>query len=100
MALTMDEYQRVIEPVADTFIAKSHWDKIFVVLPRGEFVDDHTRYMKHSSMQARGELAAILLEELDKAGLTDRLEILNGGYQSNFNRVKDYITNIGDDFNG
>ena len=100
MALTMDEYQRVIEPGADTFIAKSHWDKIFVVLPRGEFVDDHTRYMKHSSMQARGELAAILLEELDKAGLTDRLEILNGGYQSNFNRVKDYITNIGDDFNG
>ena len=95
MALTMDEYQCVIEPVADTFIAKSHWDKIFVVLPRGEFVDDHTRYMKHSSMQARGELAAILLEELDKAGLTDRLEILNGGYQSNFNRVKDYITNIG-----
>ena len=95
MALTMDEYQRVIEPVADTFIAKSHWDKIFVVLPRGEFVDDHTRYMKHSSMQARGELAAILLEELDKAGLTDRLEILNGGYQSTFNRVKDYITNMG-----
>lgn len=95
MALTMDEYQRIIEPVADAFIAKSHWDKVFVVLPRGEFVDDHTRYMKHSSMQSRRELAAILMEELGKAGLEDRLEILNGGYQSNFNRVKDYITNIG-----
>lgn len=94
MVLTMDEYERVIEPVADTFIKRSHWDKIFVVVPKGEFVDDHTRYMKHSSMQARKELACILLQELDKAGLNDKLEILDGGYLSNFTRVKNYITEI------
>lgn len=95
MALTMDEYRRVIEPVADAFIEKSHWDKVFVVIPRGEFVDDHTRYMKHGSMQARQELADILFEELNKAGLSNRLEILDGGYLNNFNRVKDYIIEIG-----
>ena len=95
MALTMDEYLNIIEPVADTFIKKSHWDKIFMVLPRGQFVDDHTRYMKHSSIKAREELASILLDELDKAGLRDKVEIIDSGYQSNFNRVKNYIKEIG-----
>ena len=95
MALTMDEYQRIIEPVADAFIKKSHWDKIFMVLPKGQFVDDHTRYMGHSSMEARQELANILMEEMKKAGLSDKVEILDGGYQSNFNRVRDYIKEIG-----
>lgn len=95
MALTMGEYLHIIEPVAGTFIKKSHWDKIFMVLPRGQFVDDHTRYMKHSSIKAREELASILLDELDKAGLRDKVEIIDGGYQSNFNRVKNYIKEIG-----
>lgn len=95
MALTLDEYYSVIEPVADTYSKKAHWDKVFVVLPKGEFVDDHTRYMKHGSMQARTELAQILLEELDKAGLNDKIEILDGGYLNNFNRVKEYINKIG-----
>lgn len=95
MALTMDEYLNIIEPVADVFIKKSHWDKIFMVLPRGQFVDDHTRYMKHSSIKAREELASILLDELDKAGLRDKVEVIDGGYQSNFNRVKNYIKEIG-----
>ena len=65
-----------------------------MVVPRGEFVDDHTRYMKHGSMQARQELANILFQELDKAGLSDKQEVLDGGYMSNFNRIKDYITEI------
>lgn len=95
MALTLDEYHNVIEPAADTYSKKAHWDKVFVVVPKGEFVDDHTRYMKHGSMQARTELAQILLEELNKAGLTDKIEILDGGYLNNFNRVKEYIKEIG-----
>lgn len=66
-----------------------------MVLPRGQFVDDHTRYMKHSSIKAREELASILLDELDKAGLRDKVEIIDSGYQSNFNRVKNYIKEIG-----
>ena len=95
MALTMEEYTDIIEPVADAFIRKSHWDKVFVVLPRGEFVDDHTRYLKHSSMESRQELAGILLEELEKAGLSEKIEILDGGYLNNFSKVRDYIIHNG-----
>lgn len=95
MALTMEEYTSIIEPVADAFIRKSHWDKVFVVLPKGEFVDDHTRYLKHSSMESRQKLAGILLEELNKAGLSEKIEILDGGYLNNFNKVRDYIIHNG-----
>ena len=34
MALTLDEYYSVIEPVADTYSKKAHWDKVFVVVPK------------------------------------------------------------------
>lgn len=95
MALTMEEYENIIEPAADAFIRKSHWDKIFVAFPGGKFFDDHTRYMGHSSIETRGEMIHILMDELDKAGLGDKVEIFDGGYFNNFNRVKSYINEIG-----
>ena len=94
MALTMDEYNKIIVPAADAFASKSKWDKVFVVCPMGTFVDDHTRYMKHGTMEARTDLVNILLEELCEAGLQDKMEILPGGYLRNFNRVKEYINGI------
>lgn len=94
MALTQEEYDKVIEPAADAFSMKSRWDKVFVVVPHGTFVDDHTRYMKHGSMEARTDLANILLAELEKAGLREKAEILDGGYLENFNRVKEYIESV------
>lgn len=94
MDLSMEDYEQVICPAADVYARKSKWDKVFVVVPRGNFVDDHTRYMKHASMESRQELASILFEELDNAGLSDKIEILNGGYLENFNRVKEYIKNV------
>lgn len=94
MALTQEEYEKIIEPAADAYAVKSHWDKVFVVVPHGTFVDDHTRYMKHGSMEARNELATILLAELEKAGLREKAEILDGGYLENFIRVKEYIESV------
>lgn len=94
MDMSMDDYEKVIEPAADAFAKKSRWDKVFVVVPHGVFVDDHTRYMKHGTMEARQELLAILMEELEKAGLKDKIEILDGGYLNNFNRVKEYIEDL------
>lgn len=95
MALSMEEYEKVIEPVADVYARKSHWDKIFVVVPKNtKFFDDHQRYMKHSSMESRRNLAKILFEEIDRAGLSDRVEILDGGYLENFEKVKQYIATI------
>jgi len=67
-----------------------------VVLPKSEeFVDDHTRYMKHGTMEARNELAGILLDEISKAGWSDKIELLTGGYLKNFETVKNYINSIG-----
>lgn len=91
MDLSSTEYLNIIKPATDAYVAKSKWDKIFVVVPHGEFVDDHTRYMKHGTMEARNELVEILFDELNKAGLDDTVEILNGGYLNNFNKVKEYI---------
>ena len=51
--------------------------------------------MVHSSIKVREELASILLDELDKAGLRDKVEVLDGGYQNNFNHAKNYIKEIG-----
>lgn len=50
--------------------------------------------MRHGSMGARTELINILFEELCMAGLQDKMEILNGGYLKNFNRVKSYIEEL------
>lgn len=50
--------------------------------------------MKHGSMEARTDLANILLAELEKAGLREKAEILDGGYLENFNRVKEYIESV------
>lgn len=94
MALTQEEYEKVIEPAADAFAMKSKWDKVFIVVPHGTFVDDHTRYMKHGSMEARTELVNILLAEIEKAGLREKAEILDGGYLENFKRVKEYIESV------
>ena len=91
MDLSSTEYLNIIKPATDAYVAKSKWDKIFVVVPHGEFVDDHTRYMKHGTMEARNELVEILFDELNKADLDDTVEILNGGYLNNFNKVKEYI---------
>lgn len=91
MDLSSTEYLNIIKPATDAYVAKSKWDKIFVVVPHGEFVDDHTRYMKHGTMEARNELVGILFDELNKAGLNDKVEILNEGYLNNFNKVKEYI---------
>ena len=95
MSLTMEDYENVLAPVADVYSKRSHWDKVFVIIPRNEEIaDDHTRYMKHGSLQVRNELANILFDELEKAGLSNKLEILNDGYLNNFNKVKNYIEQV------
>ena len=45
-------------------------------------------------MESRVQLLNILKEEIAKAGLSDKVEFLDGGYMNNFNRVKEYIENL------
>ena len=100
---------------------KSRWDKIFVVVPHGTFVDDHTRYMLHSSLEERGILFGRLSQILETCGYTlpalkrvytrggrgnirllcldtyveDKVVFLNGTYHENFLTVKKHIEELG-----
>ena len=70
------------------------WNKIFVLAPKGEFVDDGVRYMGHSDMETREKLFKSLIELLDDFGYD--YEILRGGYLNNYLRVKEYVEGVMD----
>lgn len=92
-ALTQEEFEKVAV-VADELAAKSRWDKIFLVVPHGVFVDDHTRYMGHSGMDERKELFDILCEDIKRTGNWDKVTILTGDYYENFMAVVNYVKEI------
>jgi NadR type nicotinamide-nucleotide adenylyltransferase len=94
--LTEDEFKE-IAVAADAITKKCRWDKIYVLCPRGRFVDDHTRYMGCSELDEREALFNILCENLKASGNWDKVTILDGGYYNNFltivNDVKEIIEN-------
>ena len=92
-ALTQEEFDK-IAVMADELTRKSKWDKIFLVAPKGVFVDDHTRFMKHADMSEREKLFDILVANLKRCGLWDKVTVLDGGeYYKNFLTVKKYVEN-------
>ena len=92
-ALTEAEFEK-IAVMADELTRKSRWDKIFLVAPKGVFVDDHTRFMQHAGMKERKELFDILVANLKRCGLWDKVTVLDGGeYYKNFLTVKNYVEN-------
>lgn len=92
-ALTEAEFEK-IAVMADELTRKSRWDKIFLVAPKGVFVDDHTRFMQHAGMKERKELFDILVANLKRCGLWDKVTVLDGGeYYKNFLAVKQYVEN-------
>lgn len=96
MAMSEIDYYHVIEPLADMYIRKSNWNKIFVVTPKVlEIKDDHQRYMGHSSVDDRSRMYTNLMRFIEEAGWMDKVEFLRGDYNSNFERVKEYIKSIG-----
>ena len=93
-AITMDEYTRVAA-MADELARKSRWDKIFCLVPKNPFVDDHTRFMNHSDMESRNELLAKLIKHLEDAGLMDKVVFLDGGdYYQNFMTIVNYVNEV------
>lgn len=90
-ALSMEEFDK-LAIVADELTRKSRWDKIFLLAPNGVFVDDHARFMKHSGMDERIKLYNILVANLKRCNLWDKVTVLNGGeYYQNFLTVKRYV---------
>ena len=70
------------------------WDKIFLLTPKNNFVDNGTRYMKQSSMEEREKNLGNLIMWLKTFRLWDKVELLNGNYYENFVKVRNYILNL------
>ena len=88
--LTEDDY-KTLETLAWNIKRGIQWDKIFLLPPKNKFVDDGCRYMEQSSMEERTKNYNRLVKLLKQFGWWDKVEVINGDYLENFNRVKEYI---------
>lgn len=93
-ALTEEEYETKIKPIAYEYARKSRWDKIFLVVPHGIFVDDHSRYMGHADIKERKNLFDILKQSIIDVGDWDKVQILDGNYYENFISVVKYVKEV------
>lgn len=93
MHLSIEQSDK-ISIFADEYIKKAKWDKVFLLAPKGVFVDNGIRCMKHSGMDSRNELFNILCRELKSAGLWDKVTILQDGYYGNFKTICEYVKGI------
>lgn len=86
-----------IRAAAIEITRKSRWNKIFVVVPHNTFVDDHTRYMLHSSMEERAMLFKRLKQILWDCGydIVEDIVFLCGSYYENFEVIKKYVEGLG-----
>lgn len=94
--MTKEEFD-IVSAAADEYARASRWDKIYLICPNGKFVDDHTRFMLHETMEARWKMFNALCEDFKKIGEWEKVTVLDGGYQKNFekicNDVKKYMEN-------
>jgi NadR type nicotinamide-nucleotide adenylyltransferase len=92
-----NEYWEKVYPVAKALQGRVKWDRIFLLPPKNKFVDDGSRYMKQASIDERIANFNRLVELLKNFGLWDKVEILDGDFKSNFEKVKDYINKLYDE---
>lgn len=85
-ALTPEEFEK-IAVIADEYARKSRWDKIYLLCPKGIFVDDHERFMIHAGLEERKKLFEILCDDIKRTGNWDKVTILDGGYWENFKKI-------------
>ena len=90
---TQEEFEKVAI-MADEYARKSKWDKIYLLCPKGKFVDDHSRFMIHAGMKERQNLFDILCENIKRTGNWDKVTILDGGYWKNFEKIVKYVKEI------
>lgn len=84
----------IVKEEADKLNSKCKWKKIFLIAPHGKFIDDGTRAMEHSNMDARNEMFDLLCEYIKESGNWDKVTILNGSYYENFVVVKNYVKGL------
>jgi len=95
--ITKEEYESKVLPTAKSLAGRVKWDKIYLLPPKNKFVDDGSRYMKQSTIDERIANFNRLVGLLKQFGLWDKVEILDGDFKSNFEKVKDYINKLYDE---
>ena len=94
LGLTDQEFQE-IAVAADSITRKCKWDLIYLLKPRGVYVDDNVRYMGHSDMTDRQKMFEILCNNIKASGNWDKVKILDGAnYWTNFRTIKKDIEEI------
>lgn len=94
-ALDPEECSNAIMPAALQIASTTKWDKVFFLRPGNEFVDDHTRFMKHAEMDEREDLESWLKEAVEHVMPDVDIEYLQGGqYMENFEKVKKYALEV------
>ena len=88
--LTAEDY-KTLEQLAWNIKRGIQWDKIFLLPPKNNFVDDGCRYMEQSSIEERTKNYNRLVELLKDFGWWDKVEVIDGNFLENFNSVKNYI---------
>ena len=57
-------------------IEKEKWDKIFVVLPQSNYVDDGVRDMTMADEETRDAFTSLTIQLFEEAGLADKIVYL------------------------
>ena len=92
--LSEDDYE-VLYNLAKKQSKYIKWNKVFVLAPQDNYVDDGVRYMGHSDKEIRNELFKHLIELLNEFGYD--FEVIEGNYYEKFLKVKDYIGGLLED---
>lgn len=93
-SMDLHDYYRVIKPVVNKIVRNTRWDKIFLLEPGNKFVDDHTRFMKHSEFGERLDMFIRLRKLVTEYELSDKTVYLSGDYKGNFETIKKYVERI------
>lgn len=88
--VSTEDYQR-LKAMAIGLQKDIRWDKIYLLPPKNEFVDDGTRYMAQSTIEEREKNYRILVDLLKEFGLWGKVEMLTGDFYMNFLRIKSYV---------
>ena len=90
--MSKKDFKNILLPLAKMYAKNIRWNKIFVLSPHDNFVDDGIRCMEHSSLKERKKLFSILINLLNEFGY--EYEVLDGNYYENYLSVKNYIESL------
>lgn len=94
-ALAPYEWDTVIHPVARHIALSTKWNKVYFLTPGNNFVDDHSRFMKHAELTEREDMELWLISAVIRLMPDTDIEYLPGGdYLGNFETIKNYVKEI------